>query len=838
MVDKEETFGGTEEAPASAVVITGAKSEEQARKVPDTIPLLPVRDVVVYPFMILPLFVGREKSVRAVDESLSRDRLILLVAQRDAEKEDPGVDEIHSVGTVAMIMRMLKMPDGRVKVLVQGLTRARVLGIERRDPYFEARIAEIHEAEGVTSAIEVEALIRSVKELVSKSVTLGKQIAPDVVVIVSNLDHPGRLADLVASHLDLKIEQAQEVLDLFDPIQRLKKIGELLSKEIELLEIQQRIQSQAREEMDKTHREYYLREQMKAIQKELGETDDRGQELQELEQKIKKAKMPAEVESEAKAQLGRLSRMHPDAAEASVIRTYLDWLIELPWSRQTKDKLSIKQASKILDEDHYNLEKVKERILEYLAVRKLKKKMKGPILCFVGPPGVGKTSLGRSIARAMGRKFIRISLGGVRDEAEIRGHRRTYIGALPGRIVQGIKQAGSNNPVFMIDEVDKVGTDFRGDPSSALLEVLDPEQNFSFSDHYLGVPFDLSNVMFICTANLADPIISALRDRLEIIDISGYTEEEKLHIAKRYLIPRQYQEHGIDGKRLLITDEAILKIIDEYTREAGLRNLEREIARVCRKVAREVAEGKRGQTRATATVLQRYLGAPKFLPDPEQETDEVGVATGLAWTQAGGDIIYIECSILRGKGNLSLTGHLGEVMKESAQAALSYARSRAADLGIKDDVFTKCDIHIHVPAGAIPKDGPSAGITMATALLSALTKVPVRWDVAMTGEITLRGKVLPVGGIKEKVLAARRMGIHTVLIPARNDKDVKELPANVKRGMEFILVDHMDRVLEGALATQARAKRRLQVAISAKRATASQRQLSLARTARGRRYSV
>jgi len=838
VVDKEETFGGTEEAPASAVEIAEAKTEEQARKVPDTIPLLPVRDVVVYPFMILPLFVGREKSVRAVDESLSRDRLILLVAQRDAEKEDPGVDEIHSVGTVAMIMRMLKMPDGRVKVLVQGLTRARVLGIERRDPYFEARIAEIHEAEGVTSAIEVEALIRSVKELVSKSVTLGKQIAPDVVVIVSNLDHPGRLADLVASHLDLKIEQAQEVLDLFDPIQRLKKIGEFLSKEIELLEVQQRIQSQAREGMDKTHREYYLREQMKAIQKELGETDDRGQELQELEQKIKKAKMPAEVESEAKAQLGRLSRMHPDAAEASVIRTYLDWLIELPWSRQTKDKLSIKQASKILDEDHYNLEKVKERILEYLAVRKLKKKMKGPILCFVGPPGVGKTSLGRSIARAMGRKFVRISLGGVRDEAEIRGHRRTYIGALPGRIIQGIKQAGSNNPVFMIDEVDKVGTDFRGDPSSALLEVLDPEQNFSFSDHYLGVPFDLSNVMFICTANLADPIISALRDRLEIIDISGYTEEEKLHIAKRYLIPRQYQEHGIDGKRLLIADEAILKIIDEYTREAGLRNLEREIARVCRKVAREVAEGKRGQTRATATVLQRYLGAPKFLPDPEQETDEVGVATGLAWTQTGGDIIYIECSILRGKGNLSLTGHLGEVMKESAQAALSYARSRAADLGIKDDVFTKCDIHIHVPAGAIPKDGPSAGITMATALISALTKVPVKWDVAMTGEITLRGKVLPVGGIKEKVLAARRMGIHTVLIPARNDKDVKELPANVKRGMEFILVDHMDRVLEGALATQARAKRRLQVAISAKRATASQRQLSLARTARGRRYGV
>ncbi|HLC22030.1 MAG TPA: endopeptidase La, partial [Candidatus Methylomirabilis sp.] len=774
----------------------------------------------------------------AIDESLSRDRLILLVAQRDAEKEDPGVDEIHSVGTVEMIMRMLKMTDGRVKVLVQGLSRARVLGVERRDPYFEARIAEVQEMDVVVSAIEVEALIRSVKELVSKSVTHGKQIPPDVVVIVNNLDHPGRLADLVASHLDLKIDQAQEVLELFEPIQRLKRISELLSKEIEVLEVQQRIQSQAREEMDKTHREYYLREQMKAIQKELGEADDRSQELQELEGKIKKAKMAAEVESEAKAQLGRLSRMHPDAAEASVIRTYLDWLIELPWSRQTKDKLSIKQASKILNEDHYDLEKVKERILEYLAVRKLKKKMKGPILCFVGPPGVGKTSLGRSIARALGRKFVRISLGGVRDEAEIRGHRRTYIGALPGRIIQGIKQAGSNNPVFMIDEVDKVGTDFRGDPSSALLEVLDPEQNFSFSDHYLGVPFDLSNVMFICTANLADPIIPALRDRMEVIDISGYTEEEKLHIARRYLVPRQYQEHGIDEKRLLFTDEAILKMINEYTREAGLRNLEREIATVCRKVAREVAEGKREQTRVTATVLQRYLGAPKFLPEPEQQADEVGLATGLAWTQAGGDIIYIECSILRGKGSLSLTGHLGEVMKESAQAAVSYARSRSADLGIKDDLFTKCDIHIHVPAGAIPKDGPSAGITMATALVSALTKTPVRREVAMTGEVTLRGKVLPVGGIKEKVLAARRMGIHSIVVPARNDKDLKELPANVKRGMEFVLVDHMDQVLDVALAKGTRARRRPQVALSARRGVASPSHLNLAAITSQDQYGV
>ncbi|MDE2320379.1 MAG: LON peptidase substrate-binding domain-containing protein, partial [candidate division NC10 bacterium] len=495
----EGTIESTEQMSVADTEQSETKTEAQARKMPETIPLLPVRDVVIYPFMILPLFIGREKSVRAVDESLSRDRLILLVAQRDAEKEDPGTDEIHSVGTVAMIMRMLKMPDGRVKVLVQGLSRAKVIGIERREPYFEARIAEVPETDLATPAVEAEALIRSVKELVSKSVALGKQISSDVVVIINNLEHPGRLADLVASHLDLKMEQAQEVLELFDPTQRLKRVSELLGKELEVLEVQHRIQSQAREEMDKTHREYYLREQLKAIQKELGETDDRNQELKELEQKIRKAKMPEAVESEAKTQLGRLSRMHPDAAEASVIRTYLDWLIELPWSRPTKDKLSIKQASKILNEDHYDLEKVKERILEYLAVRKLKKKMKGPILCFVGPPGVGKTSLGRSIARALGRKFIRISLGGVRDEAEIRGHRRTYIGALPGRVIQGIKQAGSNNPVFMIDEVDKVGADFRGDPSSALLEVLDPEQNYSFSDHYLGVPFDLSNVMFICT---------------------------------------------------------------------------------------------------------------------------------------------------------------------------------------------------------------------------------------------------------------------------------------------------------------------------------------------------
>ncbi len=795
----------------SAVEAVGVERPQGERKMPPEIPLLPVRDVVVYPFMILPLFVGREKSIRAVDEALSRERLILLVAQKDAEAEDPTPDELFGVGTVAMIMRMLKMPDGRVKILVQGVSRALVSGFTRRDPYFEARISEVAEAEAAPG-LEAEALIRSVKDQIQKGVNLGKGISPDVLVIINNLEHPGRMADLVASNLDLKVDQAQQILEIFDPVERLKRLSELLGKELELLEMQHRIQSQAREEMDKTHREYYLREQLKAIQKELGEADERGQEIQELEQKIEKAKMPPPVLEEAKTQLGRLSRMHPDAAEASVIRTYLDWLIDLPWAKQTTDKLDIKEAQRILDEDHYDLEKVKERILEYLAVRSLKrrmkKKMKGPILCFVGPPGVGKTSLGRSIARALGRKFARISLGGVRDEAEVRGHRRTYIGALPGKIIQGIKQVGTNNPVFMMDEVDKVGADFRGDPSAALLEVLDPEQNTTFTDHYLGVPFDLSNVMFITTANLADPIIPALKDRMEIIEISGYTEEEKLHITTRYLIPRQLEEHGISPRQLEITDDAILKIVQHYTREAGLRNLEREIATICRKVAREVAEGKKAVTRVTGVGLYRFLGAPKYIPEPEQEQDEVGVATGLAWTQTGGDVLYIECTLMRGKGNLSLTGQLGDVMKESAQAAMSYARSRAAALGIKEDGFAKQDVHIHVPAGAIPKDGPSAGITMATALISSLTRTPVRRDVAMTGEITLRGKVLPIGGVKEKVLAARRLGMKTVVLPAKNDKDVKELPANVKRGMQFVYVEHMDQVLKVALARTKAATRR------------------------------
>ncbi len=668
--------------------------------------------------------------------------------------------------------------------------------------------------------VELEALIRTVKEQVSKSASLGKQISPDILVIISNLDHPGRLADLVASHLDLKVEQAVEILEITNPVERLRRVSDFVHKELEVLEVQQRIQSQAREEMDKTQREYYLREQLRAIQKELGETDERQQEIEEFSAKIEKAKMPPQVAAEARTQLNRLSRMHPDAAEASVVRTHLEWLIELPWSKQTKDKIDIQQARKILDEDHYNLEKVKERIVEYLAVRKLKKKkMKGPILCFVGPPGVGKTSLGRSIARALGRKFVRISLGGVRDEAEIRGHRRTYIGALPGKIIQGIKTAGTNNPVFMIDEVDKVGADFRGDPSAALLEVLDPEQNMSFTDHYLGVAFDLSNVMFITTANMADPVIPALKDRMEIIGISGYTEEEKLHIARRYLIERQLRENGITTEQLQLTDEAVLKIISGYTREAGLRNLEREIATICRKVAKEVAGGRKEVTRVTVQNLHRFLGAPRYLPEPEQERDEVGVAAGLAWTQAGGDIMYVEATVMKGKGHLALTGHLGEVMKESAQAALSYSRARASELQIKDDLFTKVDIHIHVPAGAIPKDGPSAGITMAAALISALTRVPVRRTVSMTGELTLRGKILPVGGIKEKVLAARRGGITTILLPHKNDKDVKELPKTIRRGMQFIFVEHMDQVLATAMVKPIRVKEKGRPEVAAARRT-------------------
>ena len=768
-------------------------------KIPEEIPVLPIRDLVIFPHTIVPLFVGREKSIKAVDEAVAHGRFILLIAQKNAEIDDPKPEDLYEFGTIGIILRLLKIPDGKVKILVQGVKRAKITEFLQTDPFFKAKVEQIEEKEKTPDTLEMEALARSVKNQLKEAVSLGKMILPDIVIAATSTEDMGRLADLVASNLSLKVKEAQEVLEIIDPEERLKKVNELLAKELDLLAIQHKIQTQAREEIDKDQRRYFLRQQLKAIQQELGELDEKTEEIRELEEKIKKAKMPEEAEKEAMKQLRRLEKMHMESAEATVIRTYIEWLVELPWSVQTEDNLDIDRVAKILDEDHYNLEKAKERILEYLAVKKLKKKSKGPILCFVGPPGVGKTSLGKSIARALGRKFVRISLGGIRDEAEIRGHRRTYIGAMPGRIIQGIKQAGTNNPVFMLDEIDKVGADFRGDPSAALLEVLDPEQNHSFSDHYIGLPFDLSNVMFIATANILDTILPALRDRMEIIHLPGYTEEEKVQIAKRYLIPRQMEENGITKDHLEITDNAIMKIITQYTREAGLRNLEREIATVCRKVAKKVASGKKTKTKVTEANLHQFLGPPKFIPEAEIEKDEVGVATGLAWTQTGGEIIHVEATTMKGKGDLILTGHLGDVMKESAQAALSYARANAEKFGIDPEIFSKLDIHIHVPAGAIPKDGPSAGITMATALISALTNTPVNKKVAMTGEITLRGKVLPVGGLKEKILAAKRAGIKIVILPHDNEKDLIEIPKYVKRKLEFKLVKTVDEVLEVAL---------------------------------------
>jgi ATP-dependent Lon protease len=773
--------------------------EGQPIEIPEKLPLLPIRDIVIFPYMILPLFVGRDMSIKAIDDALSGNRMILLVAQKDINTENPEPNDLYEVGTVGMIMRMLKLPDGRVKILVQGISKAKIESYAQTEPYYQVNITKIEEQKPAKLTLEVEALMRNVKEQVEKMSSLGKIMLPDVMVVIENIDEPGKLADLVASNLGLKVETAQSILELFDAVEKLKKVNEIISKELEVLTMQQKIQADARGEIDKSQREYFLREQMKAIQKELGETDERAEEINELRKKIEEAMMPEKVNAEAEKQLKRLERMHPDAAESGVIRTYIETLVELPWSKLSQDNLDIKAAKKVLDEDHYDLEKVKDRILEYLSVRKLKEKLKGPILCFVGPPGVGKTSLGRSIARALGREFFRMSLGGIRDEAEIRGHRRTYVGAMPGRIIQGIKNCGTNNPVFMLDEVDKVGADFRGDPSAALLEVLDPEQNFAFADHYLGVPFDLTNVMFITTANLADPIIPALRDRMEVIYLAGYTEEEKMGISRKFLIPRQLTENGITEKNINITDAALRSVITNYTRESGLRNLEREIGNICRKVARQIAEGRKKAVRITPASLQKYLGAPRFLPEDEREKDEVGVSTGLAWTETGGDILYIEATTMKGKGGVTLTGHLGEVMKESAQAALSYVRSRASSLGIKEDVFAKTDIHIHVPAGAIPKDGPSAGVTMATAITSALCGRPVSKDVAMTGEVTLRGRVLPIGGLKEKTLAARRAGIKTVIIPKRNSKDLDDLPKIVKQSLKFVLAESMDDVLDTAL---------------------------------------
>jgi ATP-dependent Lon protease len=782
----------------SMELVKTEQPEDEPVQIPDTLPVLPLPDSVVFPYMIIPLFVNRDRSAKAVDQALSANRMILLLAQKDPTVDDPKGADLHKFGTVGSIMRMLKLPDGRIRILAQGFARAQVEYFDEAQPYLVAKVQARAEPQSIPDSVELEALIRSVKSAVEKAVSLGKNLSQDFVAIVTSLDDPGRLADLVISNLDVKVDRAQQVLETIDPVERLRHVYDLLAKELEVLAVQHDISSQARGEMDRSQREFYLRQQMKAIQQELGEGNELQEEIEQYRKKIKKAKMPSPVAQEAERQVGRLERMHPDAAETATIRNYLDWMVSLPWARSTKDSLDLKAAEDILNEDHYGLEKIKERILEHLAVRKLKKDSKGPILCFVGPPGVGKTSLGKSIARALGRKFVRLSLGGVHDEAEIRGHRRTYVGAMPGRVIQSIHQAGSNNPVFMMDEVDKIGADFRGDPSSAMLEVLDPEQNHAFRDNYLGVPFDLSNVMFIATANMLDPIQPAFRDRMEVIQLSGYTEEEKVEIAKRHLVPKQVAEHGLTRSQIEFTDEGLRAIVNQYTQEAGLRNLEREIAATCRKVARQVATGERQARKIHSDNIDRFLGRPKIFRDELLKRDQVGVATGLAWTPVGGDILFVEATSMRGRGGLTLTGQLGEVMKESAQAALSYARSHAAEYGIKDDYFSRNDIHVHVPEGAIPKDGPSAGVTMATAMLSLFTGRLVRRNIAMTGEITLRGEVLPVGGIKEKVLAARRAKIKTIVLPALNKRDLEDVQENVRKDMEFIFADNIQDVFDAA----------------------------------------
>ncbi len=762
------------------------------------LPLLPLRDIVVFPHMVVPLFIGRDKSIAALDAALSQDRLIFLGAQRDASTNDPEEDDIYRIGTVAHIVQILKLPDGTVKVLVDGRFRARLLHFLPNDRYFQVSVEEfpIEQFEGATT----EALVRNVVASFENYAKLSKKIPSEVLMQLGSPDNPAKLADTVAAHLPIKLLDKQEILELPTSREQMEKILALLAAEIEILEIEKKIRGRVKKQMEKTQREFYLNEQMRAIQKELGQGDEGRTELDELEEKIKKKKMNKEAQQKADKEIKKLRLMSPMSAEATVSRNYIDWLISIPWQERTEDKLDIETAEKVLNEDHYGLEKVKERILEYLAVRKLVEKLKGPILCFVGPPGVGKTSLAKSVARATGRKFVRMSLGGVRDEAEIRGHRRTYIGALPGKIMQQMKKAGTVNPVFLLDEVDKMSMDFRGDPSSALLEVLDPEQNNTFNDHYLDVDYDLSDVMFITTANMLYGIPAALQDRMETIRIPGYTEVEKLHIATDHLLPRKKVEHGLPADRILFSDSAILQVIRYYTREAGVRNLERELASILRKIAREfVKEKDPGKIRVTPQSVRRYLGVTKYRYGEAEEKRQPGLATGLAWTEFGGELLLIEAAIMPGKGNLKVTGKLGEVMQESAHAALSYIRTRAEIMELEKDFYQKIDIHIHVPEGAIPKDGPSAGITMATALASALLRVPARNDLAMTGEITLRGRVLPIGGVKEKLLAAHRGGIKTVILPSENEKDLAEIPGKIKKNLKIIFVRHMDEVISAAI---------------------------------------
>ena len=775
------------------------EKESNIEDIPTILPMMPVRDVVVFTDMLLPLFVGREKSIKAVEASVDYDRYIFLSAQKDSEVEKPAAEDVYTVGTVGRIQKMIKLPDGRIKALVQGITKARILEYVKKRSFFKVSIEILTDTDPAELNIEDEALMRNVKEASEKLLALKGELSGDVGELLSHIESPGKLADLVAANLNLKVEDAQILLEVTDATDRLKKVNDLLARELDLSTVQARIQTDVKDEISRNQRDYYLREQVKAIHRELGESDEKIAEISDFKTKIKKCKMPQDCEKEAKKQLKRLEQMHSDSSEASVVRTYLDCIVDLPWSKSTKDFLDISKAAELLDRNHFGLDKAKERILEYLSVRKLNPKKRGQIICFVGPPGVGKTSLGKAIAKAMKRKFHRLSLGGIRDEAEIRGHRRTYIGSMPGRILQGLRQCGTNNPVFMLDEIDKLGNDFRGDPSSALLEALDPEQNFNFSDHYLNMPFDLSNVLFILTANMSDTIPSALLDRMEVIRISGYTRQEKKTIAQRHLLPRKLKDNGLIRRSIHFSPGALETIIAEYTLEAGLRGLERKLDAICRKIARKIAEGQKGKFSITVQNLTRYLGPPQYLSELDQEESQVGLATGLAWTEVGGEQLYIEVSLYQGKGELLVTGQIGEVMQESARAALTYTKANADKFDINKDDIDNNDIHIHVPAGAIPKDGPSAGIAMATALISAFTGRKVNNKVGMTGEISLRGRVLPIGGLKEKALGALRAGIDHIIIPEKNKSDLYDMPKVIKKKIKFTCVRDIQEVLAIAL---------------------------------------
>ncbi len=782
------------------------KLKEEHQNTIRELPILPSKDVVLFPHMVVPWVIEPPNLVRMIDDALASDRTIAVVSiDGPVESDEEIPKKLHKVGTMGLILRMAKNEQGHARLVVQGITRVRIKEITATEPYIKAKVEAVQDK--VTHSMALEAMVVNIRQAFSKILDLSPNLPAELRSIIMSVDDPGVLADVVISHLNVSQAQKQEILDELDVMKRLEKALKILSEQLEILELGHKIQSQVRDQVDRSQREYFLREQLKAIKKELGESEEQPDEIEELREKLKAKELPEEARKEAERELERLARMHPSSSEYTVARTYLDWILELPWNESTKDNLDLNRAEKILNQDHYDLEKVKKRIIEYLAVRKLKPDAKGPILCFVGPPGTGKTSLGKSIARAIGRKFHRIALGGVRDEAEIRGHRRTYIGAMPGRIIQGLRKVGVNNPVMMLDEIDKIGTDFRGDPASALLEVLDPEQNSKFTDHYLGVEFDLSNIIFIATANVLETIPAPLLDRMEVLELSGYTLEDKIEIAKRYLIPRQLEAHGLTKKHLTIEKRALVRIISEYTREAGVRNLERQIGSICRAVARMVAQGHQEKVTVKVKNLEEFLGKPRYLPDVAERTSVPGVATGLAWTPVGGDILFVEATKMPGSGKLTLTGQLGDVMKESAQTALSYVKSKACSYGIPEEVFKTEDIHVHVPAGAIPKDGPSAGITITVALISLFTDKPVRPDVAMTGEITLRGLVLPVGGIKEKVLAAHRAGIKEIILPKRNVVDLDELPEQIRNELTFHLVSKIDQAVKIAFKKTRRKKK-------------------------------